>query len=136
MDRECLYPGHPDTCTPWHYLELDGGRRIVTRVLVKVWRHRHPETTSGDLAVVSFDAVGEAQRLVQEPQFSVVVHEAPQSGLESPLVIRSVDRHRAGVATYAAGRMIQDWPKCHRVGPNDSPTGRPKAVLGVTSYTS
>jgi hypothetical protein len=54
MDRECLYPGHPDTCTPWHYLELDGGRRIVTRVLVKVWRHRHPETTSGDLAVVSF----------------------------------------------------------------------------------
>jgi hypothetical protein len=32
---------------------------------------------------VSFDAVGEAQRLVQEPQFSVVVHEAPQSGLES-----------------------------------------------------
>jgi hypothetical protein len=41
MDRECLYPGHPDTCTPWHYLELDGGRRIVTRVLVKVWRHRH-----------------------------------------------------------------------------------------------
>ena len=29
MDRECLYPGHPDTCTPWHYLELDGGRRIV-----------------------------------------------------------------------------------------------------------
>jgi hypothetical protein len=83
MDRECLYLGHPDTCTPWHYLELDGGRRIVTRVLVKVWRHRHPETTSGDLAVVSFDAVGEAQRLVQEPQFSVVVHEAPQSGLES-----------------------------------------------------
>ncbi len=83
MDRECLYPGHPDTCTPWHYLELDGGRRIITGVLVKVWRHRHPETTSGDLAVVSFDAVGEAQRLVQEPQFSVVVHEAPQSGLES-----------------------------------------------------
>jgi hypothetical protein len=52
MDRECLYPGHPDTCTPWHYLELDGGRRIVTRVLVKAWTHRHPEITSGDLAVL------------------------------------------------------------------------------------
>ena len=52
MDRECLYPGHPDTCTPWHYLERDGGRRMVTRVLVKVWTYRHPETTSGDLAVL------------------------------------------------------------------------------------
>lgn len=30
----------------------------------------------------------------------------------------------------------QDWPKCHRVGPKDTPTGRPKAVFGVTSYTS
>jgi 3'-phosphoadenosine 5'-phosphosulfate sulfotransferase (PAPS reductase)/FAD synthetase len=52
MDRECLYPGHPDTCTPWHYLERDGGRRMVTRVLVKVWTHRHPGTTGADLAVL------------------------------------------------------------------------------------
>jgi hypothetical protein len=52
MDRECLYPGHPDTCTPWHYLERDGGRRMVTRVLVKVWTYRHPQTTNGDLAVM------------------------------------------------------------------------------------
>jgi hypothetical protein len=47
-----LYPGHPDQCTPWHYLERDGGRRMITRVLVKVWTHRHPDTTSADLAVL------------------------------------------------------------------------------------
>jgi hypothetical protein len=52
MDRECLYPGHPDQCTPWHYLERDGGRRMITRVLVKVWTHRHPDTTDADLAVL------------------------------------------------------------------------------------
>ena len=52
MDRECLYPGHPDQCTPWHYLERDGGRRMITRVLVKVWTHRHPDTTGADLAVL------------------------------------------------------------------------------------
>ena len=52
MDRECLYPGHPDQCTSWHYVERDGGRRMVTRVLVKVWTHRHPDTTGADLAVL------------------------------------------------------------------------------------
>jgi hypothetical protein len=52
MDRECLYLGHPDSCTPWHYLERDGGRRMVTRVLVKVWTHRHPETIGVDLTVL------------------------------------------------------------------------------------
>jgi hypothetical protein len=49
MDRECLCPGHPDQCTSWHYVERDGGRRMVTRVLVKVWTHRHPDTTGADL---------------------------------------------------------------------------------------
>jgi len=52
MDRECLYPGHPDQCTPWHDLERDGGRRMITRVLVKVWARRHPDTTGADLAVL------------------------------------------------------------------------------------
>jgi hypothetical protein len=57
---------------------------------------------------------------------------APPKGGESRRV-----QGPTGVTTNAAPRAcIHDASKCHRVGPNDSPTGRPKAVLGVTSYTS